>query len=87
MDLLFKRYASPFLFIDGMIETERFLDFTIEFINQTNEDTLYQLWLHKIFDKSYEEWKRSVENKKQKNMTEKEFETSIDVALSVFDKL
>ena len=38
MDLLFQRYASPFLFVDGMIQTGRFAEFVIEFIKTTNQE-------------------------------------------------
>ena len=57
MDLLFKRYASPFLLLDGMIETGRFLEFVLEFIDTTNEEKTYEFWLYKVFDKTYAEFK------------------------------
>lgn len=60
MDLLFKRYASPFLLIDNLISAKRFLAFVKEFINITNDEEIYELWLHRIFDKTYEEFRNEI---------------------------
>lgn len=55
--MLFKRYANPMPLVDGMIRTHRFTEFVDEFITATNKDTedqtLWELWLHKIYDKDY----------------------------------
>lgn len=61
MDLLYQRYASPFSFIDGMIQTGRFEEFVFEFIKLDNEQKEWEFYLHKIFDKSFAEFKSSVE--------------------------
>ena len=58
--MLFKRYASPFLLIDGMLETGRFLDFVDKFIDTQNEERMYELWLHKVYDKSYADFKAQI---------------------------
>lgn len=60
MDLIFKRYSSPFLFLDNIIAAGRFKDFIKE-LNETvmNED-IYELWLHKVHDKTFEEFKNEV---------------------------
>lgn len=57
MDLLFSKYASPFLFLDGMIETGRFTEFVLEFMEIHNDEYLYEFWLHKVFNKTFEEFK------------------------------
>ena len=38
MDLLFKRYANPFLLLDNLIATGRFLEFIFELIDIQNEE-------------------------------------------------
>ena len=62
MDLLFSRYASPFLLLDQMILTDRFSAFVSELLRIRNEEkdeqTLWEFFLHKVFDKSYAEFLR-----------------------------
>lgn len=64
MDLLFKRYASPFLLLDEMLACQRFLEFVTEFLKLHNEDmeaeTLWDLWLHRVYDKSFDEFKMEI---------------------------
>lgn len=67
MDLLFNRYASPFLLLDGMLETGRFSEYVRKFIDMQNEEKIYTLWLHKVYDKSYAEFKDQIMPKKPAN--------------------
>ena len=60
MDLVFKRYSSPFLLLDNLIENGRFLEFIMELLDMHEEEQIYELWLHKCFDKSYEEFKKGL---------------------------
>lgn len=60
MDLLFNRYASPFILLDGMLETGRFCDFIQKFIDIQNDEKIYRLWLHKVYEKPYAEFKDQV---------------------------
>jgi hypothetical protein len=64
MDLLFKRYASPFLLIEQMIAINSLSDFATKLINLNDEDILWEFFLHKyIGEQSYSEWKESLESK------------------------
>lgn len=64
MDLLFKRYASPFLLIGQMIAINSFSDFVTKLINLNDEDILWEFFLHKYMgEQSYSEWKESLESK------------------------
>ena len=60
MDLLFKRYASPFILIDNLILTNSsssFIDDLIDFINKEKEEQInWEFFLHKVFDKSWKEF-------------------------------
>lgn len=60
MDLLFNRYASPFLLLDGMLETGRFSEYVRKFIDIQNEEKIYNLWMHKVYDKSYADFKEQI---------------------------
>lgn len=60
MDLLFKRYANPFLLFDNLIRAHRFCDFIQTFIDQKNEEDIYDIWLHKIHNKSLSDFRKGV---------------------------
>lgn len=64
MDLLSKRYASPFSLLDNLIHAEQFNEWVEYFLNkQAQEDDDKKMWeffLHKVHDKSFEEWKSEV---------------------------
>ena len=64
MDLLFKRYASPFVLLDAFILTnslnsfvDDFFDFVIE---ERKEKTEWEFFLHKVYDKSWSELSDSI---------------------------
>ena len=64
MDLLFKRYASPFVLLDAFILTnslngfvDDFFDFVIE---ERKEKTEWEFFLHKVYDKSWSEFSDSI---------------------------
>lgn len=60
MDLLSKRYSSPFLILDEMIAQGQFYEFVIEVNKIQHEEELWDIWTHKIFDKGFEEWKKTL---------------------------
>ena len=59
MDLLFKRYANPFLLLDTVIPAG-FLDFVVDFLNIYDEEMVWEVWLHKDIDKSFNDFKESL---------------------------
>ena len=60
MDLLFKRYASPFVLLDGLIQTNSLNSFIDDFIDFVKEDNEWEFFLHKIYDKSWSEFRSSI---------------------------
>ena len=90
MDLLFKRYASPFSFVDGMIQTGRFYEFVIDFIKTTNQEMEekydWEFFIHKVFDKSYQEFKEEIKiNKENQKMSEQYIETTIQHSMNILN--
>ena len=88
MDWLFKRYASPFLFIDGMIQTGRFTEFVFEFVktvsDEKEEQFNWEYWLHKVWEGTYEAFRTEIENeKKNKNMPARTIETTVNDSLKI----
>ena len=66
MDLLFTRYASPFCLIDNLILTHslnNFIDDFFKFIGEERQDdTKWQFFLHKVFDKSWKEFCEEIDS-------------------------
>lgn len=60
MDLLFRRYASPFLLLDEVIKNNRLSEFVTEVMESENERRTWELYLHRVFDKSYSDFKESL---------------------------
>ena len=85
MDSLFKRYASPFLLLDQYIRQGRLLEFIDEFIKTHNEDKLYELWLHKVPDKTFVEFKEEVEEEQQQEFEPGQLETTVKTSKSLLD--
>jgi hypothetical protein len=89
MDLLFKRYASPFSFIDGYMQSGRFDEFVVELVNTVNEEkedaTRWDFYLHKVAPEvSYQDFVAEIENNKQiQNMTEEEKAETVNEAMEI----
>lgn len=62
MDLLFKRYANPFILMDQYIKSRRLLKFIDDLIINYNEDEIYRLWLHKVYNKNYVDFKKEIDD-------------------------
>ena len=56
MDLIFKRYSSPFLLVDEMIINCQLDVFIVEILEKNLDEKRYELWMHRVFNKSYQEW-------------------------------
>lgn len=60
MDLLFKRYASPFVLLDSLILTHSLNNFISDFIDFVNKDKEWEFFLHKIYDQTWDEFSDSI---------------------------
>lgn len=60
MDLLFKRYASPFVLLDCLIMTNSLNSFIDEFFDFVRENNEWEFFLHKVYDKSWNEFSDDV---------------------------
>lgn len=90
MDLLFKRYASPFPFIDGMIQTGRFSEFVSEFIRTVNEEiedqTSWEFYLNKVQDGSYKDFKDELEtNRQNQNISKHDIESTVQQSINILN--
>ena len=61
MDLLFTRYASPFVLLDGLILTNSLNNYVDDFFDFINEGREWEFFLHKIYDQSWSEFSKEIE--------------------------
>lgn len=89
MDLLSKRYASPFLLLDSYIETGCFEEFVDEFVklhNQEQEEkTMWEIWLHRRHDLSWDEFVNLCKQPPQKPDKPVDFGTAIKESKNILD--
>ena len=65
MDLLFVRYASPFVLLDGLILTNSLNTFVDDFFNfvieERKEKSQWEFFLHKVYDQSWSDFVNEIE--------------------------
>lgn len=76
MDLVFHRYASPFLLLDQVVNNDELSEFVNMIWDVTEEEREWEYFLAKVFDKSFEDFKQSV--KPQPSISKKELETTVN---------
>ena len=59
-DMLYKRYSNPMTLLSQMLRTGQLTTFINNMVEITNKETLdevkWEFWLHKVFDKSWDEY-------------------------------
>ena len=85
MDLLFKRYASPFLLVDQMLLTGKFSTFVTEIFDFDSDERLWNIFLHKVEGQSFNEWKASLGQESNQKMTKNEIETTINDSFDILN--
>ena len=88
MDLLFKRYANPIPFVDGMIQTCRFCEFVenlIKTVKEEKEDQLdWEFFLHKVWEGTFKDFKDDINtNKQNQAMSDQTMETTIKESMKI----
>ena len=61
MDLLFTRYASPFVLLDGLIMTNSLNSFVDDFFDFVKEKSQWEFFLHKVYDQSWSDFVKEIE--------------------------
>lgn len=75
--MIFKRYSSPFLFLENLIIQGKLCDGIDTIWKQKEEDKLWQLYLSiPMKEQSYEAWKNEIISKNQEQDT---FEVAEDI--------
>lgn len=65
MDLLFTRYASPFLLLDGFILTNSLNYFIDDFLYFVNEKREWEFFLHKVYDQNWSEFSSNIKQQEE----------------------
>ena len=84
MDFLCKRYGgSPFFILDRYIEQGRLSEFIHEVWDIHNEEDIWDIWLHKVEGKSYQEFRESLEPPKP--VDKREVAKTIDDSMRILE--
>lgn len=83
MDLVFHRYASPFLLLDQIIMYDDLSDFVSTMWQVSEEEKQWQYFLAKVFDKSFEDFKASMTP--QKPVTQEEIGATIKESMDMMN--
>jgi hypothetical protein len=88
MDQLFKRYADPFLFLNGYIRTNRFDEFVESFVErigkERDEKAQWEFYLHKVEKGSFAEFVKSLKkDKENQKMSEQTIETTLKDSINI----
>lgn len=81
MVLLFRRYASPFVLLDTVLLGGSLSEFISAVCEYENEEKEWQFFLHKIFDKSFDDFKSDL--KPPQKLSRKDFETTVNHSKSI----
>lgn len=89
MDLLFRRYASPFLFMDGMISTDRLTEFVHNIVDNSNkeneETTMWEFFLNKVHGESYEQFLARLKDEKPSLPSDDDLKAMVENSMNSFD--
>lgn len=85
MDLLFKRYASPFLLVDQMLMTRQFSEFVTQLFEFDTDERLWNIFLHKVEGQSFNEWKSTLEGQQNAEMSKNEIETTVNNSFDILN--
>lgn len=82
MDLLYRRYASPFDFLNRVIKYKRLNEIVsfivIKHMEEENEQKTWEFYLHRPIDKSYNDFKAELSYEPSNTeMTETEFKATV----------
>lgn len=77
MDLLSRRYASPVFILEQMISAGKFSEFISSVYDFDNDTKLWEIYLHKIYGKSFDEFKTSLQVQQKESYSEQAIETTL----------
>ncbi len=78
MDLIHKRYSSPFFYLNLLIDNHKFSDGIDTIYKEVENERLWQLYLHSMSEKSFNDWKDEImsANTNNKVVSKMDFEAT-----------
>lgn len=74
--MLYTRYGNPYDLMQRMLETGQFCEFIDEVVKyrneEVNEKTMWEYYLHRVFDMGFDEFLKATEPPKPADMNEVE---------------
>ena len=74
--MLYTRYGNPIDLMQGMLESGQFCEFIDNVVNirneEVNEKTMWEYYLHRVFDMGFDEFLKAAEPPKPADMDEVE---------------
>lgn len=90
MDLLAKRYASPFLVLDEFIRLQQLHEFSMELLQSIGEEKIqearWEFYLHRVWDMSFEEYVAKCEKPASGNdMSDNEINDVVNASKTILE--
>lgn len=85
MDLLYHRYADPISLLDRMISAGQLSEFIDVILKKRNEEMEWQYYLHKVFDKSFGDFKKELQDEEDNIAASRSFdlETTVEETMDI----
>lgn len=83
MDLLFKRYASPFTLLDEAIRNRQLCEFVKMLGTEVDNDQLWEFFLHKVSGQTFAEFKSSL---RVETVSTKDLEATVCTSYDIIQK-
>lgn len=89
MDLLFKRYASPFLYLDNLIDSGMLAQGIYQIIEADDNDKMWDVYLHAYStpSMSFVDWKKAILEENQEPQTQSMSEDELKTAQENADRI
>ncbi len=87
MDLLFKRYASPFLYLDTLLECGALASGVINIWETAQDDRAWEFYLsnNPMNEKNFEDWKKDALKPRQKAMSKEEVDATVEMSQNILN--
>lgn len=83
MDLLFSKYASPFIFVDQMISDCRLCEFVDQILKIDDDKKVWEFYLHKVHDVSFDDFVNSLGRNQNEEVSTEQLETTVKESANI----
>lgn len=89
-DMLYQRYSDPMMLLNQMLQASRMCEFIDKIIDIKNEEVKeearWEFYLHKVFDKSFADYLKEVEEPKMPETADmKQVETTVKDSMNILE--